>query len=155
MDRAVVDALTALPESRRFMKGLFAWVGFRTAFVDYARPERVAGQSKFNGWRLWNFALEGVTSFSTDPLRIWTYVGVTVALASFLYGLFIVTRVLIFGVDTPGYASVFAAVTFLGGLQLIGIGVLGEYLGRTYIESKRRPVFLVRHIYEAKADRWT
>jgi len=150
MDRAVVDALNELPESRRFMKGLFAWVGFRTAFVAYARPERSAGSSKFKGWRLWNFALEGLTSFSTVPLRIWTYLGGIVALASFLYGLAIVARVLIFGVDTPGYASVFVAVTFLGGLQLIGIGVMGEYLGRTYFEAKRRPLYLVRHIYGPK-----
>lgn len=149
MDRAVVDALAELPESRRFMKGLFAWVGFRTAFVDYVRPERAAGSSKFNGWRLWNFALEGLTSFSTDPLRIWTYLGGMVALASLLYGLFTVLKVVIYGVDVPGYASVFVAVTFLGGLQLIGIGVIGEYLGRAYLESKRRPIFVIRHVYES------
>lgn len=150
MDRAVVDALNELPESRRFMKGLFAWVGFRTACVDYARPERVAGTTKFNGWRLWNFALEGVTSFSTDPLRIWTYLGFVVSLLSFVFAMFIAVRVLIQGVDVPGYASLMVAVTFLGGLQLMGIGVIGEYLGRTYLESKRRPVFLVRRIYEPK-----
>ena len=148
MDRAVVDALNNLPESRRFMKGLFAWAGFRTTFVDYTRPTRVAGSSKFHGWRLWNLALEGLTSFSTVPLRIWSYVGGTVALASFAYGLFIMVKVLLYGVDVPGYASVFVAVTFLGGLQLLGIGVIGEYLGRTYLESKRRPVFLVRRLYE-------
>ena len=151
MDRSVVDALKALPESRRFMKGLFAWMGFRTTFVDYTRPQRIAGASKFNAWRLWNFALEGLTSFSTAPLRIWSYIGGAVALLSFLYGLFIVSRVLIHGVDAPGFASIFVAVTFLGGLQLLGIGVLGEYLGRTYLESKRRPVFLVRRIYEPKS----
>ena len=150
MDRAVVDALNELPESRRFMKGLFAWVGFKTAYIDYARPERVAGTSKFNGWRLWNFALEGLTSFGSAPLRMWLYIGSTVALLSFLFAIFIVVRVLINGVDIPGYASVIVAVTFLGGLQLIGIGVVGEYLGRTYIESKRRPIYLVRHIYEPK-----
>jgi polyisoprenyl-phosphate glycosyltransferase len=148
MDRAVVDALKGLPETRRFMKGLFAWVGFRTAIVDYSRPPRVAGSSKFNGWRLWNFALEGLTSFSTAPLRIWTYLGGLVAGLSFLYGLFITLRVLVHGVDTPGFASLFVAVTFLGGLQLVGIGVLGEYLGRAYLETKRRPVYLVRRIYE-------
>lgn len=148
MDRAVVDALNELSESRRFMKGLFAWVGFRTAFVDYARPERAAGSSKFNGWRLWNFALEGLTSFSTEPLRVWTYLGAVVALMAFLYGTFVALKVLLFGVDVPGYASVFVAVTFLGGLQMIGIGVIGEYLGRAYIEAKRRPVFLMRRIYE-------
>jgi len=108
------------------------------------------GSSKFNGRRLWNFALEGLTSFSTVPLRIWTYLGATVALASFLYASFIVLRVLIFGGDTPGYAALLIAVTFLGGLQLMGIGIIGEYLGRTYLEAKRRPVFLVRHIYEPK-----
>lgn len=148
MDRCVIDALKALPESRRFMKGLFAWVGFRTTVVEYTRLERVAGESKFNGWRLWNFALEGVTSFSTDPLRIWTYLGVAVSLLSFIFAGYIALRVIIHGADVPGYASLIVAVTFLGGLQLMGIGVIGEYLGRTYIESKRRPVYLVRRIYE-------
>lgn len=150
MDRVVVDALNELPESCRFMKGLFAWVGFRTATVEYARPERIAGTTKFNGWRLWNFALEGLTSFSTDPLRIWTYLGGVIALSSFVFAIFIVLRSLIQGIDLPGYASVIVSVTFLGGLQLIGIGVIGEYLGRAYIESKRRPIYLVRSIYEAK-----
>ncbi|WP_285258722.1 glycosyltransferase family 2 protein [Halopseudomonas bauzanensis] len=150
MDRQVVDALNELPESRRFMKGLFAWVGFRTACIDYSRAERVAGTSKFNGWRLWNFALEGITSFSTDPLKIWTYVGVAVSLVSFLFAAVIVLKVLFTGIDVPGYASLMVMVSFLGGLQLIGIGVLGEYLGRTYLESKRRPIYLVRRIYENK-----
>ncbi|MFI8557828.1 glycosyltransferase [Pseudomonas putida] len=150
MDRCVVEALKELPESRRFMKGLFAWVGFRTTHVDYIRPERSAGNSKFNGWKLWNFALEGITSFSTDPLRVWTYLGLIVSGFAFLLGAFIVLKVLIHGVDVPGYASLMVAVTFLGGLQLIGIGVLGEYLGRAYIESKRRPTFLVRRIYQNK-----
>jgi polyisoprenyl-phosphate glycosyltransferase len=148
MDRCVVEALKTLPESRRFMKGLFAWVGFRTAQVEYARPERSVGESKFNGWRLWNLALEGFTSFSTDPLRIWTYCGVFVSLISFGFAAFIALRVIFQGVDVPGYASLMVAVTFLGGLQLIGIGVIGEYLGRTYIESKRRPVYLVRRVYD-------
>jgi len=150
MDRAVVDALNELPESRRFMKGLFAWVGFRTTFVSYARPERVAGTTKFNGWRLWNFALEGVTSFSTDPLKIWTYIGGFVASISIIYAAYLTLRVFFLGIDVPGYASVMVAVTFLGGLQLIGIGVIGEYLGRTYLESKRRPIYLIRHIYESR-----
>lgn len=148
MDRTVINALNALPESRRFMKGLFAWVGFRTAYIDYSRPERIAGTTKFNGWRLWNFALEGMTSFSIDPLRIWTYFGAMVAFFSFLMGFYIALKVLFLGIDVPGYASIFVAITFLGGLQLIGIGIVGEYLGRTYLESKRRPVYLVRHVYE-------
>ncbi|MEJ2613016.1 MAG: glycosyltransferase family 2 protein [Candidatus Thiodiazotropha sp.] len=152
MDRSVVEALNELPESRRFMKGLFAWVGFRTAVVEYVRPERIAGVTKFNGWRLWNFALEGITSFSTDPLRIWTYVGGVVASISFLFAIFMVVKVLVYGVDVPGYASVVVAVTFLGGLQLVGIGIIGEYLGRSYIESKRRPVYLIREVYENKSN---
>lgn len=150
LDRCVVDALLDLPESCRFMKGLFSWVGFKTAYVDYTRPIRAAGSSKYNGWKLWNFALEGITSFSTDPLRIWTYLGSIVSLVSFLFAIYIAIRVMLHGIEVPGYASVFTAVTFLGGLQLIGIGVIGEYLGRTYLESKRRPVYLVRQIYEIK-----
>ena len=152
MDRVVVDALNRIPESRRFMKGLFAWVGFRTAHVDYVRPARIAGSTKFNGWRLWNFALEGVTSFSTAPLRIWTYLGLLVSAASFGFAGFIAVKALVHGIDVPGYASLMVAVMFLGGLQLIGIGVLGEYLGRTYIESKRRPIYVVRRLYETRTD---
>lgn len=147
MDRSVVEALRRLPESCRFMKGLFAWVGFRATIVGYDRPTRKVGKSKFNGWRLWNLALEGFTSFTTVPLRVWTYVGGTVAFASFAYGIYLVLRTLVRGVDVPGYASLLVAVTFLGGLQLVGIGVLGEYLGRTYIESKKRPIYIVRRVY--------
>jgi len=147
MDRCVVEALKQLPENRRFMKGLFAWVGFRTTLVEYVRAERAAGESKFNGWRLWNLALEGLTSFSTAPLRVWTYIGGTVAILALFYGAFILLRSSILGVETPGFASIFVAVSFLGGLQLIGIGFLGEYLGRTYMEAKRRPAYIIRHIY--------
>lgn len=148
MDRRVVEALGQLPESQRFMKGLFAWVGFRTAIIDYTRGERAAGTTKFSGWKLWNFALEGVTSFSTYPLRIWTYLGLVVSLASFVFAVVAILRVFLLGRDVPGYASLFVAVNFLGGVQLIGIGVIGEYLGRSYFESKRRPIYLIRHIYE-------
>ncbi|WP_241160188.1 glycosyltransferase family 2 protein [Desulfovibrio sp. ZJ369] len=147
MDKSVVDALNSLPESCRFMKGIFAWVGFRRTCIDYARPARVAGHTKFSAWRLWNFALEGITSFSTIPLRIWLYLGASIAFLDFCYGLFILMRTLIFGVDVPGYASLLVTMLFLGGLQLIGIGILGEYLGRNYLESKHRPIFLVRKIY--------
>lgn len=150
MDKAVVEALRRLPESRRFMKGLFAWVGFRSTLVGYERPARITGVSKFNGWRLWNLALEGVTSFTTAPLRIWTYIGGIVALMSFSYGTYLMVRTMVRGIEVPGYASVFVAVVFLGGLQLAGIGVLGEYLGRTYIESKNRPVYVVRRVYETR-----
>lgn len=147
MDRIVVDTLNGLPENRRFMKGLFAWAGFRTEVVSYKRESRRAGQTSFNGWKLWNLALEGITSFSTAPLRVWTYVGLAVALPALLWGAWIALRTAIFGVDVPGYASIMVAILFLGGLQLVGIGVLGEYVGRTYLESKRRPAFVIRYVY--------
>lgn len=129
------------------MKGLFAWVGFRSCMVDYSRPKRSAGQSKFNSWKLWNFALEGITSFSAAPLRMWTYLGGLISLASFIFAATIVVRVWVYGVDVPGYASLMVAVTFFGGIQLIGIGALGEYLARTYMESKRRPLYVIRRRY--------
>lgn len=144
MDRSVVDALRQLPESHRFMKGLFAWVGFRTVTIPYVHGHRGAGVSSFNFWKLWNLALEGITSFSTAPLKIWTYLGLSVSALAFLYGSLIVVKTLIFGIDTPGYASLMAGGMFIGGVQLIGIGVLGEYVGRIYHEVKRRPVYLVR-----------
>ncbi|RWM36169.1 MAG: glycosyltransferase family 2 protein [Mesorhizobium sp.] len=148
IDRQVIEALRALPERRRFMKGLFAWVGFRTATVEYIRDPRVAGRSKFSGWRLWNFALEGITSFSTAPLDIWTYVGAAISALSFLYGLVIIAKTLLFGIDVPGYASLLVSVLFLGGIQLLGIGIIGQYLGRVYAEIKQRPIYIVRRKYE-------
>lgn len=144
MDRRVVQALRALPESHRFMKGLFAWVGFRTVTIPYVTARRHAGASSFNAWKLWNLALEGITSFSTVPLKIWTYVGLGVSAMALLYATLIVVRTLVHGIDVPGYASLMAGGMFLGGVQLIGIGVLGEYVGRIYHEVKRRPVYLVR-----------
>lgn len=146
--REVLEALKLLPERQRFMKGLFAWVGFRSTVVEYVRDERVAGRTKFSGWKLWNFALEGFTSFSTLPLRVWTYVGSTVAAFAVLYGAFIVVRTLLKGNAVPGYASLASIILFLGGIQLIGIGVLGEYLGRVYFETKHRPIYLVRRRYD-------
>jgi glycosyltransferase involved in cell wall biosynthesis len=147
MNRAAVDALRRLPEEQRFMKGLFAWVGFRTKVVEYTRQNRTAGKSKFSGWRLWNFALDGITSFSTAPLRVWTYIGLVIAIVAFSYAAFIVIRTLINGVDVPGYASLLVAVLFIGSLQLISIGILGEYIGRVYLEAKRRPKYVIRKMY--------
>jgi polyisoprenyl-phosphate glycosyltransferase len=148
MDRRVVEALKLLPERQRFMKGLFAWVGFRTVMVEYARQPRTTGRTNFSGWKLWNFALEGFTGFSVAPLKAWTYVGCVCALFTFCYGLFIVARTFIEGVDVPGYASILVSVLFFGSLQLISVGLLGEYVGRMYMESKHRPVYLVRDTYE-------
>ena len=152
MDRQVVDAVKQLPERMRFMKGIFAWVGFDAVYVDYAREPRAAGESSFSGVRLWNFALEGITSFSTIPLRVWTYFGAFIALVSFVYGAAIAISVLIFGVDVPGYASIFVAVSFLGSVNLIGIGILGEYLGRTYLETKMRPLYFVKKHHRASVS---
>jgi len=149
MDRSVVEVINSLPENRRFMKGLFAWAGFRTEEIEYVRPARVAGQTKFNTVRLVGLAIEGVTSFSTAPLRLVTYVGGSVAIAAMLYGCYIVARTLIEGIDLPGYASVISLLAFLSGLQLLGIGIVGEYVGRTYMESKSRPPYVVRQVYRS------
>lgn len=145
MDRVVVDALQRLPERQRFMKGLFAWVGFRTTVVDYTRDARSRGTSKFSGWKLWNLALEGITSFSTAPLKLMAYIGGLGTLMTSIYALYIVLRTLLNGVDVPGYASLLVATLFMGSLQLVGLGILGEYVGRIYMESKQRPTYLVRH----------
>jgi polyisoprenyl-phosphate glycosyltransferase len=147
MDRRVVEVIKQLPERNRFMKGLFAWAGFNSIGVPYERPARAAGETKFNYWKLWNFALDGFFSFSSWPLRIWSYVGAGVALLSFLYILVIITKVIFFGIDMPGYASLMSVILFLGGMQLISIGVLGEYLGRMFLEVKQRPVFVVEGVY--------
>jgi len=152
IDRVVVDALKQLPERHRFMKGLFAWVGFKTVTLDYARNPRVAGSTKFSGWKLWNFALEGITSFSAAPLKFWSYIGGIGALVTFSYAVFIIARTLLYGVDVPGYASLLVAVLFFGSLQLIGLGMLGEYIGRIYIESKNRPLYLIRKQYGGRAE---
>ena len=144
MSRPALQATLLLRERNRFMKGIFAWVGFKSVGVPYARPPRAAGTSKFNYWKLWNFALDGLTSFSTVPLRVWTYVGGIVALVSVLYTITIVLQTLPFGRDVPGYASLMAVVLMLGAVQLISLGIIGEYLGRLYIESKQRPIYLVR-----------
>lgn len=148
LDRCAVNALKQLPENQRFMKGLFNWVGFKITQINYARKPRVSGDTKFSAWRLWTLALDGITSFSTVPLRVWTYIGMFISTCAFFYGCFIITRTLILGIDLPGYASLIVTVLFLGGLQLIGIGVLGEYIGRIYMESKRRPIYIIRKIIE-------
>ncbi|MBQ6112590.1 MAG: glycosyltransferase family 2 protein, partial [Synergistaceae bacterium] len=152
MDRKVVDALGTLKESHRFMKGLFAWAGFKTFTLDYTREKRAAGSTKFNGWRLWKLAVEGITSFSTAPLTIWLYLGFTISAAAFIYGLYIFLRTCIYGIDVPGYASLVCLILLFGGLQLSGIGILGEYIGRAYIESKRRPVYLVREVFALEKE---
>ena len=144
MDRVVVEAIKQLPENNRFMKGIFAWVGFKTVMIDYVRNPRILGESKFSGWRLWNFALEGITSFSAVPLKFWLYVGIFGAFSTFIYGIFIISKTLIYGIELPGYASMLVAILFFGSIQLISLGVLGEYIGRIYMETKKRPIYLIR-----------
>jgi glycosyltransferase involved in cell wall biosynthesis len=150
MSRAVVDALKLMTEKQRFMKGLFAWVGFRAVTIEYVRERRYAGVTKFSGWKLWNLALEGITSFSSWPLRVWTYIGTIGALLALGYGAFITLRTIIFGATVPGYASLLVVGIFFGSMQLIGLGVLGEYIGRIYTESKNRPLYLVRKTHGQK-----
>jgi hypothetical protein len=144
MDRKVVDVIRAMPERNRFMKGLFAWAGFKQASVEYDRVERETGTTKFNYWKLWTLALDGITSASTVPLRIWSYVGALVALFALGYATFLAVSTMIFGNPVPGYASIMVSVLFLGGIQLISLGVLGEYVGRILTETKQRPLYVVR-----------
>ena len=144
LDRKVVDVIRAMPERNRFMKGLFAWAGFRQASVTYSRQAREVGSTKFNYWRLWTFALDGITSASTVPLRVWSYLGGTVALMALAYAVYIAVRTALWGVQVPGYASLMVAMLFLGGLQLLSLGVLGEYVGRILVETKGRPLYVVR-----------
>ncbi|ENQ6440201.1 glycosyltransferase family 2 protein [Citrobacter freundii] len=144
LSRHVVENIKLMPERNLFMKGILSWVGGRTDVVEYTRAGRIAGNSKFNGWKLWNLALEGITSFSTFPLRIWTYIGFFVAVLSFLYGAWMIADKIFWGNPVAGYPSIIVSILFLGGVQLIGIGVLGEYIGRIYIESKQRPRYIVK-----------
>lgn len=146
IDRKVADQLKQLRESQRFMKGLFAWVGYPLVYVDYTVAARLYGNSSFNKWRSWNFALEGITSFSTLPLRIWTYIGALVLAIGLFYALLIISDALVHGVTVPGYVTLLTAVVVFGGVQLIGIGILGEYIGRIYMEVKARPTYLIDKI---------
>lgn len=143
LSRRIVDVLLRLPERSRFMKGLYAWVGFRATGVSYSRPARHRGTTKFNFWKLWNFALDGLVSFSTVPLRVWSYIGAVTALLAFVYIMVIVAGVLFTGRDVPGYASLMSVVLFFGGMQLLSIGILGEYIGRLFMEVKQRPLYVV------------
>ena len=137
-------ALRQLRERHRFMKGLFGWVGFACASIPYQRDARLAGRSKFNFWKLWNFALEGITSFSTAPLRLATYLGVATAALAFLYALWIVAKALLWGDPVAGWPTMMAVILLLGGVQLVALGLIGEYLGRLYVESKQRPLYIVQ-----------
>ena len=152
LDRKVVDAIEKLPERTRFMKGLFAWVGYKQTSILFDRESRCSGSSTWNYWKLWNFALDGIFSFSLLPLKVWSYIGISVSVVSLIYALILAIRTLAFGVDVPGYASLMVAILFLGGVQLITLGILGEYLGRVYTEVKGRPLYFVREEYGFDRD---
>lgn len=143
LSRRALDALKQLRERQRFMKGLFTWVGYRQLAVVYHRDPRHAGATKWNYWRLWNFAIDGITSFSGAPLKLATYVGLATAALAFVFGLWVLGKALLFGDAVRGYPSLMVMVLFLGGVQLVALGVIGEYLGRLYVESKQRPLYLI------------
>lgn len=144
LSERALAALRQLRERHRFMKGLFGWIGFSRIAVPYARERRIAGRTKFGFWRLWNFAIDGVTSFSTAPLRLATYVGVFTACGAFAFALYVIGKALVYGDRVAGWPTMMAVILFLGGVQLVALGVIGEYLGRLYEESKQRPLYLVR-----------
>lgn len=151
LDRKLINAFLTLPEKTRFNKGLFAWLGFRSCIVTHSRPERAVGKSKWNYRKLFRFALDGITSFSAAPLKIFSYIGFLTATFALIYGIYIVIHTLLYGNDVPGYPSLIALILFFGGLNMIGIGILGEYISRIFIETKQRPLYIVRHVYEPHA----
>jgi len=144
LDKKVVDEFKKIDENTLFMKGLFNWVGFKSIGVNYKRPQRSAGKTKWSYWKLWNFALDGIFNSSTLPLRLWTYFGAIIASVSFVYAAWIILKVFLYGKDVPGYASTAVLILFFGGIQLISIGVLGEYIGRIFAEVRRRPVYIIK-----------
>ena len=155
LSRRAVDALLQLREQHRFMKGLFAWIGFPQIGVPYQRDPRFAGRSTWDYWRLWNFALDGITSFTTTPLKLATYLGLITAFASFLYGVVVILQKLLYGNPVKGYPSLMVVVLFLGGVQLVFLGIIGEYLGRMFDETKRRPLYFISSFeppYQATHD---
>ncbi len=155
LDRQVVEAITAMPERTRFMKGIFAWVGFRQTGIPYTQEERQHGENSFNLMRLLRFAFDGLVAFSDMPLRIWTVIGSVISGFAFLYIVVRLVRTLLYGIDVPGYESIIVTILFLGGVQLITLGILGHYLGRVFNEVKGRPLYIVRerHGVAKPADR--
>jgi len=153
LSRRAVEALRQVREQHRFMKGLFGWIGFRQVGVEYDRAPRAAGETKWNYWRLWNFALEGITSFTSAPLRVATYIGLASAALAFVYAIAVIVKTLLYGDPVAGYPSLMVVILFIGGIQLMALGLIGEYLGRLYFEAKRRPLYLVDRYETPRADR--
>lgn len=155
MSRRAVDSLGRLRETHRFMKGLFAWIGYPQKAILYQRDPRHAGETKWNYWKLWNFAIEGITSFTGAPLKLATYLGLFTALGAFVYGAWVIFKTIMYGDPVAGYPSLMVVVLFLGGVQLVTIGIIGEYLGRTFSESKQRPLYFVNTYHQSSASRHT
>jgi len=153
LDRRVVDAINAMPERSRFMKGIFSWVGFRHTGVSYQQEARVEGRSRWRFLALVNFAVDGLTAFSTFPLTVWGVIGAAISGVSFVYIVWRLVRVALFGIDVPGYESIIVAILFLGGVQLLSLGILGSYVGRVFEEVKHRPLYIVRQVYEGPPSR--
>jgi len=152
LDRKVVNVLNAMPEHSRFMKGLYAWVGFRQATIPFDVADRAHGETKFNLFRLYRLAVDGITSFTSLPLKVWTFMGMLVATFALLYGFVFIIKTLVLGIDVPGYPSLIVAITFFSGVQLISLGVIGEYLGRVFSEVKNRPLYVVRNAHGCTED---
>ena len=152
MSRRAVNALNSLRERNRYMKGLFAWIGYPQIAVLYHRDPRYAGETKWNYYGLWNLAVEGITSFSTAPLKISTYMGILTATGAFLYGIWIIFKTLIYGDPVAGFPTMMAIILFLGGTQLLALGIIGEYLGRIFSESKQRPLYLINGLYQSSSS---
>lgn len=145
LDKTVIKAICSCREQVRFSKGFVAWAGFNQISIEYDRPPSRSGKSEWSLWKLWNYALDGIFSFSTIPLKIWAYIGLSMATISLVYGIYITLTALLGGINVPGYASIVAIISFLGGIQLMGIGIIGEYIGRIFIESKKRPIYVIRN----------
>lgn len=152
LDREVVDAICEMGERSRFNKAIFSWVGFETQEVEYDRPARIEGDSQWSYWKLWKLALDGIFASSTTPLRIWTYVGLTMAFASLLYSVYLFARTLLLGVDTPGYASTAILILTFGGMNMFALGIIGEYVGRIYTEVRQRPLYIVRSYQKSESS---
>lgn len=155
LDRRCVESLKQIRESQRYTKGMFSWIGYKKKEITYDRDARVAGQSKWNYVKLFNFAIDGITSFTTAPLRISSIIGFIISLIAFIFIIVIVFKTLIFGDPVSGYPSLMAVVLFLGGIQLISLGIIGEYIGRIFNETKQRPLYFIEEYYHQKADRKT
>lgn len=150
MDKEVVEAVKSMRERTRFMKGIFSWPGFNTYTLYFDRPERAAGETKWNYWKLFKFGMDGIFSFTTLPLRVWTFIGSFISLFAFLYGVLLMLKTLIYGAAVPGYASIMVVMLFLGGIQLLSLGIIGEYVGRIYRETKNRPIYVVEEAINAQ-----